>query len=211
MAQMKATCRKESGSRQVKKLREKGLTPAIVYGHGEQPVPVTLSEHDLELALQHGERLLEINVDGEVQNVLVKDVQWDTFGHAVQHVDLLRVDLSERVEVEVQVILRGTPKGVSDGGVLNQITNGIRVECSVASIPDEIRVMVTELGLDESLHLSDIELPEGVNLLDDPDTVLCQCAEVAELPETEEGEEESAEPEVIGAKPEEEEPEEDGK
>jgi large subunit ribosomal protein L25 len=204
MAQMKATSRKESGSRQVKKLRDKGLTPAIIYGHGEKPVPVTLSEHDLELALQHGERLLEVSVDGDAQNVLVKDVQYDTFGHFVQHVDLLRVSLTERVEVEVQVILRGTPKGIADGGVLNQIAPGIRVECSVASIPEDIRIMVTELGLNESLHLRDIELAEGVKLLDDPDALLCTCAEVAEEGEPEEGEEETAEPEVIGAKKEEE-------
>ena len=200
MAQMKATARKEKGSRQVKKLRAKGLTPAIIYGRGEAPTPVTLSEHDLELALQHGERLLEVSVDGEAHNVLVKDVQWDTFGHFVQHVDLLRVSLTDRVEVEVHVLLRGTPKGVSDGGVLNQITSDIHVECPVASIPEDVRVMVTDLGLDESLHLRDIELPEGVKLLDDPDALLCQCTEVAE----------EAEPEVIGAKKEEEQQEEAG-
>ena len=206
MAQMKAIARKETGSKQVKKLRAKGLTPAIIYGHGEEPVQITISEHDLELALQHGERLLEVDVDGNVQNVLVKDVQWDTFGHFALHVDLLRVSLTDRVEVEVQVVLRGTPKGAADGGVLTQITNDIKVECPVAAIPEEIRVMVNDLGLDESLHLSDIKLPEGVTLLDDPETVLCQCAEVAEEAEPEEGAEgEEAEPEVIGAKQEEEE------
>ena len=199
MAQMKATIRKETGSRPVKKLRAKGLTPAIIYGRGDKPSPVTLSEHDLELALHHGERLLEVDVDGEVENVLVKDVQYDTFGQFVQHVDLLRVSLTDRVEVEVQVVLRGTPKGVALGGSLNQIVSDIKVECPVAAIPDEIRLMVTELGLDESLHLSDIPLGEGVVLLDDPDAVLCQCAEVAEEAEPEEGEEE-AEPEIIGAK-----------
>ena len=98
------------------------------------------------------------------------------------------------------------PKGAADGGVLTQITNDIKVECSVASIPEEIRVMVGELGLNESLHLSDIKLPEGVTLLDDPETILCQCTEVAEEVEPEEGAEgETAEPEVIGAKKEEDE------
>jgi len=204
MAQMKATIRKETGSRQVKKLRSKGLTPGIIYGRGDEPVQVTISEHDLELALLHGERLLEVSVDGEIENALIKDVQYDTFGHHALHVDLLRVSLTDRVEVEVRVILRGTPKGVADGGVLNQITSDIKVECPVAAIPDEIRIMVTELGLDDSLHLRDIPLDESVTLLDDPNTMLCQCAEVAEEVEPEEGEGE-AEPEVIGAKPEDEE------
>jgi large subunit ribosomal protein L25 len=205
MAQMKATTRTETGSRQVKKLRAKGLTPAIIYGHGEAPAQVTLSEHDLELAIQHGERLLEVDVDGEVQNCLVKDVQWDTFGHFVQHVDLLRVSLTDRVEVEVRVQLRGTPKGVADGGVLNQIVSDIHIECPVAAIPEEIRVMVTDLGKDQSMYLRDIPLPEGVVLLDDPGAVLCQCAEVAEEVVAPAEVTEVAEPEVIGAKKEEEE------
>ncbi len=203
MAQIKATLRKETGSRQVQKLRDKGLTPGIIYGRGIDPTQVTISEHDLELALQHGERLLEVDIDGEAENVLVKAVQYDTFGHFVQHVDLLRVSLDDRVEVEVRVTLRGTPKGLALGGVLNQITSDIKVECPVSSIPDEIRIMVIELGLDETLHLRDIPLEEGVVLLDDPNAILCQCTEVAEEVEAEEGAEETAEPEVIGAKKEE--------
>ena len=205
MAQIKATTRKETGSRQVKKLRAKGLTPAIIYGRGEQPAQVTISERDLELALHHGERLLEVDIDGVIQNALVKDVQYDTFGHFVQHVDLLRVSLTDRVEVEVRVVLRGTPKGLALGGVLNQITGDVKIECPVAAIPDEIRVMVTDLGLDESLHLRDVPLPEGVVLLGDPDAVLCQCTEVAEEVVVPVEGEEVPEPEVIGAKEEEEE------
>ena len=205
MAQIKATTRKETGSRQVKKLRAKGLTPAIIYGRGEQPAQVTISERDLELALHHGERLLEVDIDGVIQNALVKDVQYDTFGHFVQHVDLLRVSLTDRVEVEVRVVLRGTPKGLALGGVLNQITGDVKIECPVAAIPDEIRVMVTDLGLDESLHLRDIQLPDGVVLLGDPDAVLCQCTEVAEEVVAPVEGEEVPEPEVIGAKEEEEE------
>jgi large subunit ribosomal protein L25 len=205
MAQIKATTRKETGSRQVKKLRAKGLTPAIIYGRGEQPAQVTISERDLELALHHGERLLEVDIDGVIQNALVKDVQYDTFGHFVKHVDLLRVSLTDRVEVEVRVVLRGTPKGLALGGVLNQITGDIKIECPVAAIPDEIRVMVTDLGLDESLHLRDIQLPDGVVLLGDPDAVLCQCTEVAEEVVVPVEGEEVPEPEVIGAKEEEEE------
>lgn len=204
MAQMKATIRKETGSRQTKKLRSKGLTPGIIYGRGEEPTQVTISGHDLELAIKHGERLLEVNVDGEVVNAIVKDVQYDTFGHYALHVDLLRVSLTDRVEVEVRIILRGTPKGAAVGGVLTQAVSDVKVECPVAAIPEEIRVMVTDLGLDESLHLRDIPLADGVTLLDDPNTILCQCAELAEEPEAEEGEGE-AEPEVIGGKKEDEE------
>jgi len=204
MALMKASPREELGSRATRRLRDRGLIPSIVYGRGESPMPVTLSEHDIELALQHGERLLEVDVDGHKQNVLIKDVQWDTFGQMVLHVDLLRVSLDERVEVTVQVSLRGTPAGEANGGVLQQAVSDIRVECPVAAIPDEIRILVTGLEVADSIHLRDIELPEGVVLLDDGDALLCTCDIIAEVEEAP-SEEEAAEPEVIGEKSEDEE------
>ncbi len=203
MAKMKASIRPERGTRQMRRLREKGLTPAIIYGHKETPEAVTISEHDLELALQHGERVLEVDVDGKKQNVLIKDVQWDTFGHMVLHVDLWRVSLDERVEITVTVVLRGSAPGEEEGGVVQQPVVGVLVECPVVSIPDEFRVSINELQLNESLTLGDIELPEGIKLLDDPETTLCTCSMIAEEPEEEEVGEEAAEPELIGETPEE--------
>jgi len=199
MALLKASTRNEIGSRQVRRLRDKGLTPAVIYGRGQDTKCVTLSEHDLELALQHGARVLEVDVDGAKENCLVKDVQWDTFGHMALHVDLLRVSMDDRVEVSLPVLLRGTPAGIEDGGVLHQVVTDINVECPVASIPEDIRVRINDLKVGESLLLKDIELPEGIRLLDDPDTALCTCSFVAEEV-TEEAEEEAAEPEVIGEK-----------
>ncbi|MGB2821084.1 MAG: 50S ribosomal protein L25 [Phycisphaerae bacterium] len=196
MALMKASTRKELGSRAVRRLRDEGLIPGIIYGHNEEAVPVTLSEHDLELALQHGERLLEVDVDGKSQNVLVKDVQRDTFGQIVIHVDLFRVSLDDRVEVTVPVVLRGTPAGEADGGVIQQGVTDVSIECPVAAIPDEIRVMITHLNVGDSIQLKDIQLGEGLTLLDDPDSVLCSCAVIGE--EVEVAAEEEAEPEVIG-------------
>lgn len=200
MALLRATPRKELGTRQVRRLRNQGLVPAIIYGHMETPQPVTLGEHDMELALQHGARLLEIDVDGQVQTVLVKEVQWDTFGHMVLHVDLCRVSLDEAVEVTVLVTLRGTPAGLADGGVVQQSITDIRVTCPVRSIPENIRVVVTDLNVGDAIYLRDVELPEGVTLLDEPDAVLCTCRVVAEEVEEEAVEEEAPEPEVIGEK-----------
>ena len=199
MALMKASTRNALGSRAVRRLRDEGLIPGIIYGHNEEPLPVTLSEHDIELALQHGERLLEVDVDGRKHNVLVKDVQWDTFGQVVLHVDLFRVSLDDRVEVTVPVVLRGTPAGEADGGVVQQAITDVSLECPVAAIPEEIRVMITHLNVGDSMQLKDIDLAEGLKLLDDPDSVLCTCAVIAEEIEVV-AEEEVAEPEVIGEK-----------
>ncbi len=118
MAVLKATKREEIGTRQVRRLREQGLIPAVIYGHGEGAVSVTLNEHEVELAIQHGERLLEIEFEGKMHNVLIKEVQWETYGQEVIHVDLARVDLDERVEVTIKIVLKGTPAGASEGGVL---------------------------------------------------------------------------------------------
>ena len=205
MALLRASSRKEVGSRQVRRLRDQGLVPAIIYGHQQTPEAITLSEHDLEQAVTHGERLLEVDVEGQAQHVLIKDVQWDTFGKVILHADLFRVSLDERVEVTVTLVLRGSPVGLADGGVLNQNLSSVRVECPVAAIPDELRVVVAAMKVGDLLHLRDVELPEGVKLMGDPEAVVCSCSLVAEevVAAPAEGEV-VAEPEVIGAKKEEE-------
>jgi large subunit ribosomal protein L25 len=205
MALLRASSRKEVGTRQVRRLRDHGLVPAIIYGHQQTPQAITLSEHDLEQAVTHGERLLEVDVEGQAQHVLVKDVQWDTFGKAILHADLFRVSLDERVEVTVSLVLRGTPVGLADGGVLNQSISSVRIECLVAAIPEELRVVVAAMKIGDLIHLRDVELPAGVKLMGDPEMVVCSCSMVAEevVPEAPEGA--VAEPEVIGAKKEEEE------
>lgn len=203
MARLRASTRTQIGSRRARQLRQKGLIPGIIYGHEEPPEAITLSEHDLELAVLHGERILEIDVEGKLQNVLVKDVQWDTFGHEVLHVDLCRVRLDERVELTVPVVLRGTPAGAADGGVLQQTLAEVEIECLVTAIPEELRVPVTALRVGDSLHLRDIPLPDGCELLGEPDTMVCTVRVVAEVAEAPEEEAEAGEPEVIGERKEE--------
>jgi large subunit ribosomal protein L25 len=204
MALLRASTRNEVGTRQVRRLRDQGLVPAIIYGHQQTPQAITLSEHDLEQAVTHGERLLEVDVEGQAQHVLVKAVQWDTFGKAILHADLFRVSLDERVEVTVNLVLRGTPVGLADGGVLNQNLSNVRIECPVATIPEELRVVVAAMKIGDLIHLRDVELPPGVKLMGDPEMVVCSCSMVAEeVVAPVEGE--VAEPEVIGAKKEEEE------
>lgn len=203
MATMKATKRTQIGTNKVKLLRRAGNIPGIIYGHGLTPNAVTIPLHEMELTLQHGERLIELDLEGKTENVLIKDIQYDTFGNEILHVDFTRVDLNELVEVTVTVTLGGTPQGVKDGGVLQQSVAEIRVECPVQHIPEEIRIMVTEMQVDDRMNLGEIELPEGVRLLDDPEAMLCNIhvlAEEAEETPAAEGEEEATgnEPEVIG-------------
>ncbi|MCP4374955.1 MAG: 50S ribosomal protein L25 [bacterium] len=209
---LKATKRTESGTRKARDLRKDGFLPVVLYGHGEGTLSLAIHEHELELALQHGDKLLKIELDGDTQNVLIKDIQYDTWGQKVLHVDLTRVRLDELVTVTVKISLVGTPAGVDAGGSLQQAIPSAEIQCRVDQIPEEIRVQVNELNIEDSLHLSDLELPEGSELLSDPTTLVCSVVTIAEEVEEEEPEEgeDSAEPEVIGAKPDEETEEEQG-
>jgi len=202
MAVLKATPRSELGTRKVRRLRAQGLIPGIIYGHGQDTQSITLDRHDVDLAILHGARLLEIELDRKKQNVLLKEVQYDTFGQEVLHVDMARVSLDERVEVTVPVVLRGIPAGVNEGGTLQQTMAEVRIECVVTAIPEEIRISVAAMQVNDSLHARDLPLPEGAVLSDDPDTVVCSVTVLVEVEEKVEGEAAAGapEPEVIGAK-----------
>ena len=199
MEALKATRRDALGTSKTRALRTQGLTPGIIYGHGQDNIAIAVSHHDLDVAIHHGERLLEIDLGDVKENVLIKDVQYDTFGQDILHVDLTRVDLTERVEIVVPIVLRGTPEGVNEGGVLNQQSSEVTIECVVTSIPEEIRVQVNALNVGDGLYIRDLELPGGATLVTDPDQPVCTVTVVIEAepePEAEEGE--TAEPEVIG-------------
>lgn len=205
MPVLEANIRNNAGKRDSRILRKNGLIPVVIYGHGKDTVSVTMKVHDIDLAIGHGERLLEIDIDGKKENVLFKEVQWDTFGQKILHVDLTRVDLNERINLTVPIVLRGTPAGASEDGVLQQAAAEVNVECLARAIPEEIRLSVNAMNIGDALHMSDLELPEGVKLLDEADTLVCSVTIIAEEVEAEPVEgEESTQPEVIGEKAEEE-------
>jgi len=205
MAVMKLTKRDMLGSRASRRLRENKLVPGIIYGHGQENIPVSIPQHDIELAIQHGEHLIEAELDGKKENFLIKDVQYDYLGNEIIHVDLTRVSLHERVDVTVPIVLRGTPVGVeSEGGVLSQHLTELEIQCIVTDIPEEIRVSVTDMHVNDVLRVADLELPEGVTTKEDPETVVASIAVVEEEVEAP-APAEATEPEVISEKPEEEE------
>jgi large subunit ribosomal protein L25 len=205
-AQLSVQLRNELGSRRTKRLRDAGFVPGVIYGHKEEVIPVTLPKRELVHYLDHGTHVFELGMDGKNETVLVKDVQYDHLGIDVLHVDFARVDLNERVEVTVPLVLRGTPKGEAENGVLQQIVSDLEIECLVTEIPSEIRHNVSEMALDDVLYIKDLKLPPGVKALQDPDLMVAQVKEVQEeVPVEAVVEEGAAEPEVIGRGKEEEE------
>jgi large subunit ribosomal protein L25 len=198
-AQVTAKSRSELGSRANRRLRESGVLPGVIYGHKEAIVPVSLPRKEVVDHLNHGAHLFDLALDGKSEKVLVKEVQFDHLGIEVIHVDFARVSLDEKVKVNVPVELKGTPKGEADGGVLQQIINSLEVECLVTEIPEVIRHLVSEMALNDVVHIRDLKLPEGVRVLQDGDLIVATVKEILEVvvAAPEEG---AAEPEVIGRK-----------
>jgi len=196
--------RSELGSRANKRLRDQGLIPGVVYGHKEAVVPVTLPKKELVTQLNRGAHLFELGVDGKSETCLVKEVQYDHLGAEVLHVDFARVSLDETVDVTVPLELKGEPKGEEEGGVLQQIIAELEVTCRVTDIPDMIRHNVSDMALNDVLHIKDIKLPEGVKCNQDEDLIVATVKEIQEEAPAEVAEAGPAEPEVIGRKPEDE-------
>jgi large subunit ribosomal protein L25 len=206
-AQIQANPRAELGSRANKRLRDKGLLPGVIYGHKEAVVAVSLNKKELATHLNHGTHLFDLALDGKSEKVLVKEVQYDHLSAEPIHIDFARVSLDEKVEVTVPLELKGEPKGEEEGGVLQQIVNELEVECLVTDIPDVVRHNVSEMKLNDVLHIKDLKLPQGVTSKQDPDLIVALVKEIKEEEVAPAAPAEgAAEPEVIGRKAEEEAP-----
>jgi len=203
------TRRTPKGTAAARRLRGEGRVPGILYGHKEDPVPLSVDRDAFETVLLHGHRTLTLQDGPQSEMALVKELQYDAMGDDLIHVDFARVAEDESVEVAVSIELHGTPKGAAEGGVIDQVMRKLNVECRVVAIPDSIRVDVDHLDIDQSLHIRDMVVDPDIKVLDDPDgvVVVVHAPRVVEEEEAEEVEPEdlSAEPEVIGRKPEEEE------
>jgi large subunit ribosomal protein L25 len=193
--------REGRGTQAAQRLRRQGLLPAVVYGHKQETVSVALSLEEFENAVRHGARLVELKSDGNVEQALIQDVQWDHLGKEVLHVDFRRVSRDERVVVTVPLQLRGLAPGVNAGGILDQPLHTIDVECLVTAVPDSIRVNIGELQIDGSIYVRDLHLPPDVKAMADPDAIVVHVtAPLAEAPAAAAPAAEQAEPEVIGRK-----------
>lgn len=196
---LKAEVREDTGSRAVRKIRQSGKIPAIVYGHKQEPVAISLDAHDFVEGLHHGHRLMDIQVNRKKEKMIVKELQYDYLGKHIIHVDLMRVDISESVKVTVPIELKGTAAGAHEGGIIEEHADHLEIECKATDIPEKITVSVKDVHVGGALHAGEIELPSGIKLISSPEMLLVTCHLVAAAKTTEEIEEEMpATPEVIG-------------
>lgn len=166
--ELKAFLRSEKGKGAAKRLRRRGLLPAIIYGRGNSH-PLTLDPKELKSVL--GEEggmnvLLTLKVDGDndLNNkmVMLKELQLDPVRHHYLHADLQEVFLDQKVTATVPIHFVGKARGQEEGGIVQPSLRSLEVECFPAQMPDFISVDVTSLGIGDSIHIADLSLPEGV-------------------------------------------------
>jgi large subunit ribosomal protein L25 len=203
---LNVSVRNELGSGRVGRLRRAGRIPAILYGHGEANVNLSIPTAEIKAALRHGSKLVDLQ-GGVNEKALIRIVQWDCFGSDVLHVDLTRVSEQERVEVTVSLELKGEAPGIKEGGMIDHHLFDVEIECPAGEIPEKLVASIKNLHLGQSLTLADVVLPPHVTLVTPIDTLVVSCQAQGPSEEVEEGAEAGgvAEPEVIGRKAEDEE------
>lgn len=202
---LEAHQRTDLGKNQVRRLRQRGLIPAVFYGKGQQPTLLAVDPKAVHQVL-HSETgqntIFSLKVDGTSQaNVLIRDYQLDPVKGTLLHVDFLHVAMDVKLKVTVPIEVAGTPQGVKlYGGVLDVVSKEIEVECLPSDIPDHIKVEVSNLNIGDVIRLGDLPVDDKIRFLGDKDTVIATVVaprveeEEAKPVEAAEG---AAEPEVI--------------
>ncbi|MEU1665868.1 50S ribosomal protein L25/general stress protein Ctc [Streptomyces sparsogenes] len=174
MAEIKLSAkpRTEFGKGAARRARREGLVPAVVYGHGAEPVHVNLPGHDLMLALKTPNALLALDLEGKKELVIPKAVQRDAIKGFLRHVDLLLVRRGEKVTVEIPVHTEGDL--APGGNLLEHVLNALPVETEATHIPESVTVSIAGLDAGHSILAKDIPLPAGTTLAVEEDTVVLQ-------------------------------------
>ncbi|MEP7071854.1 MAG: 50S ribosomal protein L25 [Verrucomicrobiota bacterium] len=205
--QVKLTAERREGTGRAaaRKLKARGIVPAIVYGGKMKPEALQVSRREISTVLSHasGENILvDLEVAGEVRTVLLQEVQHSPVGGDILHVDFHAVSMDEKIEADIPVEPTGTANGVKNfGGLLEQSLRTLEVECLPRDLPDVITVDVSNLNIGDSIHVRDIKLPEGVEAKTPADlTVLSVMAPTVEEEPASTVPEAAASPEVIKEK-----------
>ena len=205
------TNRAELRSKAAKSLRKKGIVPGVLYYSGEENVNISVEKSVLFHAIQSGQRIFEIDQEGESQYTMIKQLQYHPVTDEIIHVDLMRVRRSEKITISVPLILVGDSIGVKEGGVLSQSLNQIEISCFPTDVPEQIELNIEDLELNSAKSVADLELDlEDVDIITDPSLNIVSITppaseeEVVEDVEEEETLDEGGEPAVEASKNEEE-------
>lgn len=209
--QLNVETREGIGTQASRKIRAEKKIPGIYYIHGSKNIPVIIDRTELHSIWGSASGLLDIIFDGKThRKAVIRDIQFDPIKGTPTHIDLLGIKMTEKLKTTVQIQLLGTPEGVkTHGGILQQIQREIEIECLPSDIPASIDIDISELNIGDNIHVSDLKVEKAV-ILTDEETVVATVSAPRVVEETTaelEGEEgqESAEPEVLSQKAEDEE------
>ena len=172
---LKVKKREQIGKATSRRLRITGFIPGVFYGKGENSVPLVLYKKDLQGILQknpseHPIIQIEFEGENEMPHVLLKDIQHDPVTGEALHVDFQHIDMTRKIKVKVEIALTGKSKGVAEnGGVLNFISRELEIECLPSALPENLKVDITSLDINDSIHIRDLKIDEGIRILGDPD------------------------------------------
>ncbi|MHC4246050.1 MAG: 50S ribosomal protein L25 [Planctomycetota bacterium] len=175
-----AATRERLGSRYAQRLRKSGQLPAVIYGHGADPISVSIEEKATLAHLHHGQHVFNVAIDGAAtETCLVKDLQFGYLGDNVIHVDLARVNLDEKVTVRVHLDLVGEIQNAKlAGAIVVHDHSEIEVECTVRNIPESIRVELD--GFEQSVTVGELTMPEGIVAITPAETMIIHVQIAAE-------------------------------
>lgn len=180
--------RDKVGSSASRQLRQSGRVPAVIYGLGKETVSVEIDKEAIDTMLRHHARMVDLDLAGTEETVLLKDIHYSPYDE-ILNVDFTRIDASQPVTTFVELEFVGTPKGVLSGGIFEQIRTDIEIQCLPKNIPAKIEVEVGHLDHDDTLHASDLKMPEGIQLEADEHLVICGVLPPKKAAEPTEGEE----------------------
>ncbi len=195
---IQATKRDSTGTSATIRLRRAGNVPAVLYGHGEANEHLAIPAVQVKGLLRHHSKTVKITGDVN-ETALVSAMQWDALGIEVLHLDLIRVNLQEKVEVTVSIETHGEAIGIREGGIMLENIHEVEIRCSAGAIPESLVLDINDLHLGDQATAGDLKLPEGVELITPAETIVAHIEAPREQQETEEGGSGiGAEPEVIG-------------
>ncbi|MGQ0715361.1 MAG: 50S ribosomal protein L25/general stress protein Ctc [Gemmatimonadaceae bacterium] len=203
-ATLNATPRADVGKGAARKLRASLRIPGVIYGHHREAQPLALDGRELEKLLGQiapGTTVVELTLGGKVSRTLIREIQRHPFKRQVLHIDFQELVAGEKITVNVPIVLVGAAAGVKDGGTVEEVMREVSIEVDPANIPNHFEIDISHLGINDSVHVSDIKVPEGVELFEDPEATVAVVAPprlVEEPAAPVEGEAEAvAEPELI--------------
>ena len=202
---LSAKKRERTGSRYSQRVRNAGGLPAVVYGHKEEPVSISLDAHTAIGYISKGEKVFELDIEGHKQFVLLKDLGYDYLGTNIIHADFARVDMDERVDTKARLKFIGEAEGLkTSGAIMMHPLTELELNCTVTNLPDDIIVDVSDMQVGDVIHAGEVKLPlDTMKLNSDPDAIVAQI--VMKAVQAVDGEEsevdaDGAEPEVIAEK-----------